>query len=51
MCDGQGKGGPSHAASVVIEPPSISARLRYNRQHQAEQTASSQTEVPGASGR
>ena len=45
--DGQGQGGPSHAAPVVIEPPSISARLKYNRQRQAEQTASSETEVQG----
>jgi hypothetical protein len=43
-----GRGVPSHAAPVVIEPPSISARLRDNPAHRAEQTAASETEVQGA---
>jgi hypothetical protein len=46
--DGQNPGGRSHTAPVVLEPPSISARLRYERQQQAEQTAAADTEVQGA---
>jgi hypothetical protein len=42
--DGQSNGSPSHAAPVVIEPPSAS--LSYNRQHLAEQAA--ETEVQAA---
>ena len=47
--DGQSKDGPTHTAPVAVEPPSISARLRYQRQQQAEQTA--ETEVQGATRR
>jgi hypothetical protein len=46
--DGQSKNGPTHTAPVSVEPPSISARLRYQRQQQAEQTAAADTEVQGA---
>jgi hypothetical protein len=46
--DGQNAGGPSHTTPVVFEPPSISARLRYERQQQAEQVSAADTEVQGA---
>ena len=46
--DGQKTGGPTHTTPVVPEPPSISARLRYERQHRAEQAVAADTEVQGA---
>jgi hypothetical protein len=41
------RGNSPHATPVVIEQPSLSARLNYNRQRGAEQTAMAMTEVEG----
>jgi uncharacterized protein YceK len=44
---GQGRGNSPHATPVVIERPSLSARLNYSHQQEAERAAMTMTEVEG----
>jgi hypothetical protein len=44
---GQPRGGSLQATPVVTEQPSLSDRLKYSRQQEAEQAAMSMTEVHG----
>ena len=45
---GQPRGGSLQATPVVTEQPSLSDRLKYSRQQEAEQAALSMTEVHGS---
>jgi hypothetical protein len=44
----QRSGGSPHAIPVVTEQPSLSDRLRYSRQREAEQVGMAMTEIRGA---
>jgi hypothetical protein len=44
----QRSGGPPNTIPVVTEQPSLSDRLRYSRQREAEQVGMAMTEIRGA---